>query len=37
MDASRLGLNQVRVATFTPGGVHVGAVESIPLGKGGSA
>jgi hypothetical protein len=37
IDASRLGPNQVRAATFTPGGVHVRAVESIPFGKGGSA
>jgi len=27
----------VRIATFTPGGVHIRAIESIGLGQGGAA
>ncbi len=34
--ARRLGTNQVRAAIFTPTGVHLQRIESIPLARGGS-
>ncbi|HEY1692595.1 MAG TPA: hypothetical protein VGG39_10565 [Polyangiaceae bacterium] len=37
IDASVLGASQVRLAVFTPGGVHIRRIEPTALGRGGSA
>ncbi len=37
IEATKLGTNQVRAATFTPTGVHLQRIESVPLARGGSA
>ena len=37
VDASALGVDQVRLAIFTPGGVHIQRIESSPFTRGGAA